>query len=257
MKQTIILAALALSLCLGMASASDMTFTEQINRPGNFDMTDNAQISGWNSWSHMSSATAGTADMSSMFGTLAVPCGAAPLETSHETVQMTFTKNGQTVDPLIGETIDSAITVGAVGTSIVPTFDASGNIAQGAIDERYDIMKYTMGGSAGTPIIDSTTHTLTGITNDGSRQVFSQIMSSQDDYIHAMGFDSAGNANPVLTSYTDVALAPLTSAASPYVQLNWQDSRGWAPVVGDLNGAWKITNMVNYQMYNIPFNFGL
>jgi len=238
-----------------MANASDMVFSEQIVRPGNFALTDNAQMTGLNSWSHMSSASAGTADISSMFQTLNVPNCAAPRETSHETVQMTFVKNGQTVDPLIGETIDSDITVGAVGTSVIPTFDTTGNIAQAAIDERYDIMHYTMGGSAGTPTI--TNGALTGITNDGSRQVFSQIMSSQDDYIHAMGFDSAGNANPVLTSYTDVALAPLTSAASPYVQLNWQDSRGWAPVVGDLNGAWKITNMVNYQMYNIPFNFGL
>jgi hypothetical protein len=238
-------------MAIGIVSATDMVFSESITRPNNFQLTDNAQMSGWNSWSHMSSATAGTADMSSMFGTLPVPCGGAPLETSHETVQMTFIKNGQTLDPLIGETIDSDITVGAVGTSAVPTFDAQGNIPQAAIDERYDIAKYTIGGSAGTPVINN--GALTGITNDGSRQVFSQIMSSQDDYFHAMGYDSAGNANPMITSYTDVTI-PTESQA--YRQFNWQDSRGWKPVAGDLNGEWKISNMINYQMYPIAFNIG-
>ena len=117
-----------------------------------------------------------------MFKTLDVPSNAAPEETSHETVQMNFVKNGQTVDPLVGETIDSDITVGAVGTTTVPTFTSTGDITADP-NERYDIMHYTMGGSAGTPVISN--GALSSITNDGSRQVFSQILSSQDDYIHA------------------------------------------------------------------------
>jgi len=240
------------------AMTGDIQFTEQINRPGNFIYTDGTPtnptvMSGWNGWSHSMSATAGTFDSISQFKTLDVPCNAAPEEKSHEAITLNFYKNGQTVDPLVGETIDSDITVGAVGTSTIPTFSTTGNIPQAAVDERYDIMHYTMGGSAG---IYDNTGTLT--SNDGSRQVFSQIMSSQDDFIHAQGFDSAGNVYAVPTSYTDVVIpgTPGTDETQAYRQFNWIDSRGWAPTVGDLNGEWKITNQINYQMYNIPFNVG-
>jgi hypothetical protein len=183
-----------------------------------------------------------------MFKTLDVAFG-CPEEKSHETVQMNFFKNGQTVDPLVGETIDSDITVGAVGTTTVPTFDATGNIPQAAIDERYDIMHYTMGGSAGTPTV--TNGALSGIANDGSRQVFSQILSSQDDYIHAQGFDSAGNVYAVPTSYTDVVIpgTPGTSESQAYRQFNWKSD-------GTDNGVWNINNMVQYQVYPIQFNVG-
>jgi hypothetical protein len=203
-------------------------------------------------------ATAGTFDSTSMFKTLDVPTSfsGAPEETSHETVTLNFVKNGQTVDPLVGETIDSDITVGAVGTSVVPTFDSNGNIPAAAVDERYDIMHYTIGGSAGTPVI--TNGALTGITNDGSRQVFSQIMSSQDDYIHAQGFDSAGNVYAVPTSYTDVVIPghPNTDESQAYRQFNWQDTRSWKPVNGDANGVWDINNIIQYQIYPIQFNVG-
>jgi len=37
---------------------------------------------------------------------------------------------------------------------------------------------------------------------------------------------------------------------------NWQDSRGWKPVVGDANGAWDISNLIDYKLYEIPFNVG-
>lgn len=262
MKQTIVVVALALSFCfvIGMANAvnGDMVFSEQINRPGNFNYADTATMTGWNSWSHQSMATAGTFDSTSMFNTLNVPTSfsSAPEETSHETVTLNFVKDGQTVDPLVGETIDSDITVGAVGTSVVPTFDTTGNINPSAVDERYDIMHYTIGGSAGTPVISS--GALQSITNDGSRQVFSQIMSSQDDYIHAQGFDSAGNVYAVPTSYTDAIIpgTPGTGESQAYRQFNWQDTRGWKPVYGDSNGAWGNSNIIQYQIYPIQFNVG-
>lgn len=264
MKAIEIMVALAISLLAiaGISSAcdipaitpGDIQFSEQINRPGNFAYSDTATLTGWNSWSHQSTANAGTMDSTSMFKTLDVAFG-CPEEKSHETVQMNFFKNGQTVDPLVGETIDSDITVGAVGTTTVPTFDATGNIPQAAIDERYDIMHYTMGGSAGTPTV--TNGALSGIANDGSRQVFSQILSSQDDYIHAQGFDSAGNVYAVPTSYTDVVIpgTPGTSESQAYRQFNWQDTRGWKSDGTD-NGVWNINNMVQYQVYPIQFNVG-
>ena len=231
---------------VGMASAmsGDIQFSEQINRPGNYAYSDSATMTGWNSWSHSMSATAGTFDSISQFKTLDVPCNAAPEEKSHEAITLNFVKNGQSVDPLVGETIDSDITVGAVGTSTVPTFSATGAIPQAAIDERYDIMHYTMGGSAGT--YDNTGTLIPG-GNDGSRQVFSQIMSSQDDFIQATGYDSAGNLNPVMTSYTQATIpgTPGTDESQAYRQFNWIDARGWAPTIGDLNGEWKITNQIN------------
>jgi len=104
-------------------------------------------------------------------------------------------------------------------------------------------MKYNIGGSAGS---------------DGSRFVTSQILSSQDDYIHARGWDSAGNEWPVETSFTDVIIPgiPGTDESQAYRQFNWQDSRGWKPVVGDANGAWDISNLIDYKLYEIPFNVG-
>jgi len=263
MKAIEIMVALAISLLAiaGISSAcdipaitpGDIQFSEQINRPGNFAYSDTATLTGWNSWSHQSTANAGTMDSTSMFKTLDVAFG-CPEEKSHETVQMNFFKNGQTVDPLVGETIDSDITVGAVGTTTVPTFTSTGDITADP-NEQYDIMHYTMGGSAGTPVISN--GALSSITNDGSRQVFSQILSSQDDYIHAKGFDSAGNVYAVPTSYTDVVIpgTPGTSESQAYRQFNWQDTRGWKSDGTD-NGVWNINNMVQYQVYPIQFNVG-
>ena len=264
MKAIEIVVALAISL-LAMAgigcaydipaiTQGDFQFSEQINRPGNFAFSDTATMTGWNNWEHQSMATAGTFDSTSMFKTLDVPSGAAPEEKSLETVTLNFLKNGQGVDPLIGERIESDITVGAVSTNVVPTFTSAGDITANP-DERYDTMHYVMSGSAGTPVF--TNGELTGITDDMSRQVSSQIMSSQDDFIHVQGFDSAGNENPVLTSFTDVIIPgrPGTSESQAYRQFNWQDSRGWKPD-GTEYGTWNNNNLIHYQVYQIPFNFG-
>lgn len=246
MKAIEIMVALAISLSAiaGIGSAitpGDFQFSEQINRPGNFNFADTANMEGWNTWSHESIASAGAFESNSIFKTLDVPCGSAPEEKSFEEVTLNFFKNGQTVDPLIGERIDSDITVGAFN-NVKPDFTTAGDIT-GDPNARYDIMKYNIGGTAGA---------------DGSRFVNSQILSSQDDYIHARGFDSAGNLNPVVTSFTDVVIPgmPGTDESQAYRQFNWQDSRGWKPVVGDANGAWDISNLIDYKLYEIPFNVG-
>jgi hypothetical protein len=232
---------LVMSIMMVASASSDITFSEQINRPSNFMFTDNVQMSGHNSWSHMTQADAGSMDVSSMFKTLDCVNGAAPEEKSSETMMMTFFKNGEKIDPLIGETIDSDITVGAYN-NVVPTFDTHGMLTSDPND-RYDVMKYTMTGLAGL---------------DGSRDVSSQLMSSQDDWIHVKGFDSAGNLNPVVTSWTEVTIPgmPGTDESQAYRMFNWQDNRGWKPVVGDLEGQWDISNVIQYQMYPISFNFG-
>jgi hypothetical protein len=255
-----IVSAIAISfvlMAIGPALATDsFTFNEQINRPGNFVYTDNAAMSGWNQWSHSMSADAGNFASESAFNLIPVPNGAAPEEKSHENVQLNFVKYGLEIDPMMGETIDSDITVGAVGTSTIPTFDTQGNIPANTLDERYDLMQYTIGGNAGT--YDKTKDTF---TNDQTRGVNSQIFSSQDDYIHAIGYDSAGNENlvngqPVMTSWDEATVMGGWKPAdsSPYVQFNWQDTRSWKPVTGNLNGVWDINNLVQYKMYPIVWN---
>ena len=236
--------AIVMIALMGIASATagDFQFTEQINRPGNFAFQDTATLSGWNEWSHQSMATAGTFESDSIFKTLDVPNGAAPEEKSFEQVTLNFVKNGQTVDPLVGERIDSDITVGAINNQIVPTFTTTGDIT-GDPNARYDIMKYNIGGFAGL---------------DGSRGVSSQLLSSQDDLIHVRSWDSAGNWNPVETSFVDVIIPgmPGTDESQAYRQFNFQDSRGWKPVVGDSNGQWDISTLIDYKMYDIAWNFG-
>ena len=250
MKTIGIMIALAISLLViaGIGTCAipaitpgDIQFSEQINRPGDFAFSDTASMSGWNEWSHQSMATEGTFESNSIFKTLDVPNCAAPEEKSFEKVTITFFKNGQTVDQLIGEQIDTDISVGAFQNANKPDFTASGDLTADTND-RYDIMKYNIGGSAGI---------------DGSRFVTSQILSSQDDYIHAVGFDSAGNAWPIMTSFTDVVIPgiPGTDESQAYRQFNWQDTRGWTPD-GTANGIWDITNLVDYKLHDIQFNVG-
>jgi hypothetical protein len=229
-----ILIALLIAM-IGITGASDMIFTEQINRPGNFAFTDSATMEGWNTWSHQSSATASDFTSSSMFELKDVPNGAAPEEKSFELMTLFFTKEGQSVDPLIGEQIDTDITVGAF-TNIKPGLTSSGEIT-GDPNARYDILQYNMEGFGFA---------------DGVRGVSSQLISSQDDYVHVRGFDSAGNWNPIETSFTDVVI---TDTSQAYRKFNWQDSRSWTPD-GTENGIWDIQTMLDFEMYPISFNFG-
>ena len=231
----ILVAVMIATTTTAAAASGDFVFTEKISRPGNFEFTDSAAMSGWNEWSHQSSASAGDFTSTSMFNTLDVPNGAAPEEKSFELMTLYFTKDGQSVDPLIGEQIDTDITVGAFN-NIKPEFTATGDIT-GDPNARYDILKYNMAGFG---------------TLDGARGVSSQLLSSQDDYIHVRGFDSAGNWNPVETSFTDVVIPDDSQA---YRQFNWQDERSWTPD-GTTNGVWDISTLIKFQVYPISFNFG-
>src|SRR5664280_1627849 len=78
MKAIEIMVALAISLSAiaGIGSAitpGDIQFSEQINRPGNFNFADTANMEGWNTWSHESIASAGAFESNSIFKTLDVP----------------------------------------------------------------------------------------------------------------------------------------------------------------------------------------
>lgn len=267
MKQRILLAALALSLCIsiGMATATTvptmnvpcLTYESYTDRPGNFIMNDYATMSGYNSFQASSLANAGGVDEMTKVAVLPVDmCLGAPVEKSYQSVNMNFWKNGQTVDPAVQETVQSDITVGAVnpatGSFTVPTINADGSL-NGDANERYDLFSSTVGGTTGTPTV-GTGNVLTGITDDGSHQVFSTIQSVQDDWITATGADSAGTDSNVLSSFTTASLPTNTGAVTPYVQFDWQDARGWKPVTNDANGLWTIQNTVNYKMEPIEFN---
>jgi len=266
-------AMLIISMACGWATATlsgDFILNEQINRPNNYVYTDNAGLSGWDKMSHQMSATANTFDSISQVSLLDVPTAFsyAPRATGTETVQLNFIKDGHSADPIVGETNAFDITVGSVSNAIVPIFDAHGNLVDpnnptvimnpAVINERYDKMQYSTGGSAGT--FDSSGNL---VIDDGSRQVFSQLLSSQDDYIHVTGYDSAGCLTnpPTITSWTDVIIpgTPGTSESQAYRQFNWQDARGWTPVggvyIGGVNqGVWNINNVFTYSMYPIEFN---
>jgi hypothetical protein len=240
MKEIVGIVIATLIAMVGIVGASDMVFTEHINRPGNFAFTDTASMEGWNEWSHQSMASAGGFMSESQFKTLDVPDGAAPEEKSFEQMTLYFTKEGQIVDPLVGEEIDTDITVGTVD-NVKPEFLPNGDIT-GDPNARYDMAKYNM---------QAFVQPLRAV-GGGAKGVSSQLLSSQDDYIHVRGFDSAGNIDPVETSFTDVIIP---SDSQAYRQFNWQDSRVWTPD-DTANGVWDIQNLIDYQMYDIEFNYG-
>ena len=227
---------------MGMAT-NDITFSESINRPGNFVYTDTATMSGWNTWQHMSSSDAGSFAAASTFSLLDVPQGSAPLETSFEQMNLDFTKYGTMSDPCMGEIVQSGVTVGAVGGiganhPTIGTLGATAGQLIGDANDRYDLAQYNMMASGDY---------LNGF------QVSSLLFSSQDDYLSAEGYDSAGTGDIIPTSY---ALITKGWDSQAYSELNWQDTRGWTPVSGDPNGVWDISTMVEFQNYPIAFNVG-
>ena len=231
----------ALFVLIGIVGATtDVTFSESIIRPGNFAYTDNVALDGWNTWSHTSTSDAGSFVAMSSFNLLPVPCGSAPIENSFEQMNINFFKNGETVDPCMGEIVQSGITVGAVGGigANHPLLGANGNLI-GDANDRYDLAQYQMlaSGSAGAQ----------------GFQVSSLLFSSQDDFLSATGYDSAGTNSDVPTSFTTITKGWDSQA---YSELNWQDTRSWKPVVGDTNGVWDIQNMVQFENYPIAFNVG-
>lgn len=239
----VIIAMITITGIAGAVMTGDIVFHEHIDRPNNFVYDDREQTTGWIDFSHQSEAFAGGFTSMSVLKTVDVPNGFAPEEKSISDVSLSFFKNSQSIDPLVVEHLDTDITVGAANTAVVPTFTDKGDITSDP-NERYDIMHANIGGFADA---------------NGGRGVSLQMLSSQDDWIHTYSGDSAGNEFPIITSYTDIVIPgmPGTSESQAYRKFNLLDERSWNPVVGNLNGEWNINTLIDYSMYNIPFNVGL
>jgi hypothetical protein len=217
---------------IGIGTASDdFKFSEVIMRPSTvsgvdyFNYQDTATVSGWNQWSHQSVSTLGGFNSMSIFETLEVPQGAAPLSESFETVTLSSMKGGEPADPWMFAQIDSWITVGAVNIG-----DPENPVS------RYDKFTYNLGG-----MFDA---------ESGFRSIDTLITSTQDDYIHVLVGDNAGFDYPVLSSYAEVTIPGMPGQSQKFREFNFMDTRGWDLATFD----WQNSMTMEFKVYPIVFN---
>ena len=240
---------------MGMATSGDIIFSEHIMRPGAGTTTpvyvydDSATLTGWGEFSHIGMETLGTMNEQSIFTTMPVPQGYAPLETASETVTLGSSKEGTMADPWFYSHIDSDITVGAAGFAGVnglgtDMFGAGNQYDQVGAD-RYDTLMYNIVAFYG----DSEATLGAQLGDHPDRGIFTLVDSHQDDYLNIVTGSNAGYDTPQLSSYVQVIQpgTPGTSESQLYRQLNFMSLNSW-------QGDYYNTLTFDSQVVNTPWN---